>query len=185
MTTFFWSDTHFNHPGIAVHCPRTRKYKTLDEMNAWLIELWNKRVSRGDRIYLLGDFAFRSQNGWPLEKLFASLNGDKFLVVGNHDLQNPDVLKLRWAHRDNLLTVKDGEMSAVCCHYPLETWDKAPRGRLMLHGHSHGSLERVIPHRFDVGVDAEGFLGPLTFEEIWERAAAQTFQPSDHHGRQT
>jgi calcineurin-like phosphoesterase family protein len=183
MTTFFWSDMHFNHPGIAVHCPRTRKYKTLDEMNAWLIGLWNKRVTNGDRVFLLGDFAFGSKDGWSLEEVFFQLNGQIHLVRGNHDFQNPAVLKLPWETQTDLVTVKDNGMHAVCCHYPLETWDKASRGRLMLHGHSHGSLERVIPHRFDVGVDAEGFLGPITFQEIWERAQGQQFYATDHHGR--
>lgn len=184
MTTFFWSDTHFNHEGIAVFCPHTRKYKTVERMNEWLIELWNKKVGKRDRIYLLGDLGFNAsyEGTTPLEEIFQRLNGVKILVRGNHDEKNKRVLLLPWADEFDLVTVKDNGMRAVCCHYPLETWNHAHDGYLMLHGHSHGSLKRVIPHRFDVGVDAEGFLGPLTFEELWERGKEQTFKPADHHG---
>lgn len=184
MTTYLWSDTHFNHPGIAVHCPRTRPFRDNDEQNKWLIKLWNKRVTNADDIVFLGDFAFKSRDGWSLEEIFYQLNGrHKHLVRGNHDYQNPGIFKLPWDTQTDLVTVKENGAHAVCCHYPMETWDKAPRGRLMLHGHSHGSLKRVIPHRFDVGVDAEGFLGPLTLAELWEMASRQKdWTPQDHHG---
>lgn len=183
MTMYLWSDTHFNHPGIAVHCPRTRPYRDNDEQNQWLIKLWNKRVTPRDDIYLLGDFAFKSRDGWALDFIFFQLNGHKHLVRGNHDYQNPKVFDLPWDSQHDLVTVKENGVSAVCCHYPMETWDKAPRGRLMLYGHSHGSLKRHIPHRFDVGVDAEGFLGPVKLSEYGEMAARQhDFAAQDHHG---
>lgn len=182
MTTYFWSDTHFNHENIAKFCPSTRPFCGIEGMNSWLVEVWNSIVGKRDSVFLLGDFAFKHPRGWDLDYLFMALQGRKHLVVGNHDEKNPKVLALPWESVSDLVTVRENGMRAVACHYPLETWKQAHRGYLMLHGHSHGSLKRVIPHRFDVGVDAEGFLGPLSFDELWQRASEQTFEPADHHG---
>jgi len=35
-----------------------RPFESIEEMNEALIENWNELVSRGDRIYHLGDFSF-------------------------------------------------------------------------------------------------------------------------------
>jgi calcineurin-like phosphoesterase family protein len=45
------------------------------------------------------------------------------------------------------------------------------RGRLNLHGHSHGRL-RPVPRQYDVGVDARDFR-PVTLGEILARSAAR------------
>lgn len=183
MTTYFWSDTHFNHTkivGTEGFCPRTRGHLTsVDEMNEWLIELWNGAVTKRDEVYLLGDFSWTAENVWGI---FQALNGRKHLVTGNHDEKRGQIMHLPWETVNDLVTLKRDGMAVVACHYPLETWKNAQHDHLMLHGHSHGSLKRVIPHRFDVGVDAWGVDGPIAFEDIWERGQAQEFAPTDHHG---
>lgn len=171
---FFWSDTHFNHRGIIGYCGRS--YSSVEDMNQDLAARWNVAVGPTDTIYLLGDFGFGPLA--TLQPIFEVLNGHKHLVVGNHDEKNPKVLKLPWESVSHLLTVKEESRRAVVCHYPLETWKNAHRGYLMFHGHSHGSLRRVIPHRFDVGVDVFGH--PISFLELWERAQAQVFEVVDH-----
>lgn len=149
-------------------------------MNASMVERWNARVGPKDTIYLLGDFGFSHSQLEPLETIFARLNGHKHLVVGNHDEKNPKSLKLAWESVSHLRMVRQDGIKAVACHYPLETWASAHHGVLMLHGHSHGTLKRVIPHRFDVGVDVKA--RPVSLNEYAVRAAAQTFTATDHHG---
>lgn len=175
---FFWSDTHFNHEGIIKHCGRP--YKDVHEMNQELILRWNDVVGPSDTIYLLGDFAFKHPKGMPLPDIFACLLGHKHLIVGNHDERNPAVLKLPWESISHLRVVKEKGRRAVLCHFPIESWYGAHRGVLHFHGHCHGSLKRVIAHRFDVGADV--FVHPISFDDLWERADAQIFAPSDHHG---
>jgi calcineurin-like phosphoesterase family protein len=177
--TFFWSDTHFNHAGIITYC--ARPYQTTEEMDDDLVSRWNSVVGRKDTIYHLGDFAY-SKGDHNLTRLFSRLNGHKHLIVGNHDEKNPKVLKLDWTSVSLLGMVKESGMRAVVCHYPLESWRGSWRGALMLHGHCHGTLKRVIPHRFDVGVEVRPY--PVAFEVLWAEAVAQTFVPSDHHGDQ-
>jgi len=200
MATYLWSDLHFHHEGIIGYCgrrdPRTgRSFESVARMNQWLVETWNNRVLReSDIVWVLGDFAFPARpGGEPVEVLFHRLRGIKRFVVGNHDEKNKsNVLRLPWDNAEqivgggirlpHLVTFRDNGRRAELCHYPLETWKGAAKGALMLHGHSHGSLKRVIPHRFDVGVDTElGAEGPIDFEKIWEIAMKQNYAPQDHH----
>ena len=175
---YFWSDTHFNHAKIIDFA--TRGDANVETMNERLISNWNT-IGKRDTIWFLGDFGFhpKSGEGYSLTNIFKALNGIKCLVVGNHDERNPEVLKLPWDRVEKLYTVKDNGMRAEVCHYPLETWKAAAHGALMLHGHSHGTLQRKLPHRFDVGVDC--FPAPISFIELWERAKKQTFEVVDHH----
>lgn len=85
--TFLIADTHFGHENISKHEP-IRKYsafnngfKNVDDL---MIYNWNKTISDGDTVFHLGDFAFKHKNIAELSNL---LNGNKILLVGNHDKQ--------------------------------------------------------------------------------------------------
>ncbi len=178
---YFWSDTHFNHAGIMRHCPKTRgHYGSVSEMNDSLISRWNSVVGPTDSIHLLGDFAFKTKEGIDLDVLFNALHGHKHLIVGNHDEKNPAVLKLPWESVRHLGFVKYDSKKVAVCHYPMETWASAHHGVPHLHGHSHGTLKRQIPHRYDVGADV--YERPVSWDEIWDRAGAEVFNAQDHHG---
>jgi calcineurin-like phosphoesterase family protein len=177
---FLWSDTHFNHAGILRYC--SRPYGTVKEMNRALIERWNSVVGPKDTVWHLGDFGFppRPGEGDELPYLFGALNGQKNLVVGNHDQKNKVVLRLGWNEMEMLTEVKHLGARATLCHYPLETWPASWHGTMMLHGHCHGTLRRKVPKRFDVGADVEQV--PVRWEDLVERASRETFVPVDGHG---
>lgn len=172
---YFWSDTHFLHSACIAYC--NRPYSTVEEMTNDLVDRWNSVVSSKDTIWHLGDFGFK--NGAALEEIFRMLNGHKCLTVGNHDERNRNVMRLPWERVERLVTIRDSGARAEACHYALETWNRAARGALMIHGHSHGNLKRVVPHRFDVGVDVRPF--PVSFERLLQEAAQQQYDPGDHH----
>ena len=58
MNTWITADCHFGHANIIKYCKRP--FKDLEEMNAILIKNWNERVSPGDIVIVLGDFAWES-----------------------------------------------------------------------------------------------------------------------------
>lgn len=176
MTVFVTADLHFDHAGILRHCADTRPFDSVDEMNDALVTAWNETVSRGDEVHVLGDFAFGKSPG----RWFHALNGKKHLTVGNHDEQNKAVLSLPWTSVEWLRKIRSENRRAVACHYPLETWHH-PHRNVMLHGHSHGSLRRVIPRRQDVGVDVLGF-APVPFVGLVDGLLAEGFVAQDHHG---
>lgn len=198
MTLYLTSDLHINH-GEHVDGERTgilkftdRPWADTNEMNAAIRDNWNAVVRQNDDIWVLGDFAF-STSTFDLEGYFASLNGHKHLVIGNHDEKNKKVLALPWESQSSLHTLRHNGLRAEMCHYPLASWKnmsgkfvdgKRQMGALMFHGHSHGNLRDQMSHRFDVGIDAVGKdfdYGPIPVDALVAIAETQEFQSADHH----
>ena len=155
---FFISDTHFNHKKIMEY--ENRNFKTVEEMNEFMIEKWNSVVRKNDRIYHMGDFSFHDQS-----RIAARLNGRKFLIIGNHDYVNKETSKLfEWV--GSYKKVKIGEQYIVLCHYPFKEWEMKQFGSWNLFGHCHGNLKTgVHPLQLDVGVDSIGYV-PKEFSEL-------------------
>jgi len=74
------SDAHFGHANIIKYCKRPFAHVT--EMNEAMVALWNETVSEGDLVIYLGDFSLSFK---AVEQYALRLNGEKFLVPGNHD----------------------------------------------------------------------------------------------------
>lgn len=77
---FITSDLHYGHKAVIDYC--NRPYKDVDEMNLAITENWNKKVSKNDIIYVLGDFSLSPKY---VEEFLPKLNGEKHLILGNHD----------------------------------------------------------------------------------------------------
>lgn len=56
-------------------------------MNARLISNWNKTIKNGHIVFILGDFAFCGKE--PMQEICKQLNGNKHLIMGNHDEKSP------------------------------------------------------------------------------------------------
>lgn len=84
---FVTSDTHFNHSNFLnftdENGKKIRPFSDVNEMNECMIERWNSVVKPGDKIYHLGDVYFGSQV--EADVILSRLNGQKRLIVGNHD----------------------------------------------------------------------------------------------------
>ena len=78
--TYFTSDQHFGHFNI-IRLSR-RPFKTVEEMDATMVERWNAKVRDGDTVYVLGDLFFRAATVEPILK---RLKGHKHLLLGSHD----------------------------------------------------------------------------------------------------
>lgn len=83
MTTFLTSDLHFGHRNI-LHIGKGRPFKTIEEHDRALIDNWNSVVTSGDLVYVLGDFSIET-NVDEIRKPLSKLNGQKILILGNHD----------------------------------------------------------------------------------------------------
>lgn len=160
MAVFFTSDQHFgDHRRLFID---RRPFASVDEMDGAMTERWNAAVSADDTVWHLGDLT-RLRNADRIDALLSSLNGEKHLIVGNND--GPATLAWPgWASVGHYAEIEVDGRDLVLCHYAFRTWNGMGRGRLNLHGHSHGRL-RPVPRQFDVGVDAWNF-APVTLEEI-------------------
>jgi len=176
---FFTSDTHFNHVKC-VELFRNHRFNNLEEMNETIIQNWNNVVSKGDKVYHLGDFAL----GRPSDarQILDRLNGQIFLIRGNHDQVAEHKLC-----RDKFVWIKDvhklkiGEQKIYLCHYAWRVWNCSHHGSWHLYGHSHGSLPDLDSSlSFDVGVDCWNYT-PVSMDQIRLRMCAKTWKPVDHH----
>jgi len=157
MNTFFTSDQHFAHAPILEYC--NRPFSTIEEMNETLIERHNAVVGKKDKVFHLGDFAFKSCGGDFLKRL----NGKHVLILGNHDKPNQQI-GVGWQAVEPVLMVKVEGQLIWLSHYAHLVWPQSHYGAWHLFGHSHSSVKGV-GKSMDVGVDCHDFT-PLSFEQV-------------------
>ena len=185
MTTFFSSDHHFGHENIIKFAKRP--FSSVEEMDEALITNWNKVVKDGDDVFYIGDMFFCHAS--EAKKILARLNGNKYLIRGNHDMKKVnDDLKKRFLWVKDLHTMKVPDMDSlgghqiiVLCHYAMRVWDRKHYGAWQLHGHSHGSLPMLDGYKqLDVGVDVWNYR-PVSYETIKAAMSGIQNKPVDHH----
>ena len=167
MTTWFTADTHFGHRRILELC--NRPFSDVTEMREQLIRRWNERVSPGDTVWHLGDFAYRAEPH-EIAATFSRLNGKKNLVIGNHDSDFTRILA--WESIGHLAEIRIDSVAVVMCHYPIAEWRGFHRGAIHVFGHVHGSNSGV-GRSCDVGVDVWDFR-PVSLPEIVARIETRT-----------
>jgi calcineurin-like phosphoesterase family protein len=162
---WFIADLHAQHPKIVDICSRPISREENDE---WLIrEVFNKYVQRKDDVYILGDISLGKRK--DAEKFIARLNGNKHLILGNHD-QNVRHL----GNFCEVTQIKDFNFSRgnlnihiVLCHYCMLSYNRQVHGSWHLFGHSHCRLLEGQPLlSFDVGIDRIGLWRPYNLYEI-------------------
>jgi calcineurin-like phosphoesterase family protein len=82
---FFISDTHFNDERLNLY-GRDLMFNSASEVNEYVILRWNETVGKDDLVYHLGDVSFIS------DQYVDKLNGNIFLIRGNHDKPKYDYL---------------------------------------------------------------------------------------------
>ncbi|MEM2159347.1 MAG: metallophosphoesterase family protein [Candidatus Nitrosotenuis sp.] len=186
MSYFFSADLHAFHRNIIKYA--RRPFNSVEEMNETILKNWNSRVKSGDNVYIIGDVSF----GHPdeTESFIKKLNGNLFLVKGNHDrvLRGSLTRHFEWVKDLAEITVPDvdhprGKQKIVMCHYAMKVWNQSHYGSWHCYGHSHGTLpDDPNSLSMDVGVDCNNFF-PFSYEEIKNHMSKKTFVPADRHGR--
>ena len=185
--TFVTSDTHWGHANIIRFC--NRPFKSVEDMDAYMINKWNETVGVDDTVFHLGDIAFLP--GEKIVDILMSLNGKIKLVPGNHDKRflkykkKCDIDPSKFEVLDPLLEINLEGRQFTFCHFPLQEWNGSyAGGTVHLHGHTHSKLVSTsstdlridakytmmpngewyeglpnMPNRYDIGVDMYG--GPV------------------------
>lgn len=166
MRTFFISDMHFGHANIMKYS--NRPFKTVEEMDSTIIKNWNEKVTNNDRVFILGDICM-DRSSETVDKIMPKLNGQKFLIKGNHDyfLDNKSTLKyFGWVKDHYKLNINGHKV--VLFHYPILDWDCKFHGAVHCYGHIHNNTTFDIGLAYNVGVDVNDFK-PISWEEICEK----------------
>lgn len=171
---FITSDTHFGHSNILEYENRTELMNVsgVMEHDNRLIDNWNSVVKKDDLVLILGDFSFHKPIG--TEDILNRLNGDKVLIVGNHDmfLENKKFDKTLFKA---IYTYKETRYKGqeICLmHYPIQRFkhqDRIDKCAVLLFGHIHSRPMEIPKHSYNVGVDVNNYT-PVRLEEAIEKA---------------
>jgi calcineurin-like phosphoesterase family protein len=181
-TTFYTSDTHMGHLRICQFCNRPWLGMPIEVMNEDLIARHNAIVSPEDKVIHFGDAAL----GNFVESMaaLARMNGDKYLVPGNHDRcfsGDKRAAKFRAVYEDAGFTILDevidltltdqvtgDTIQALGSHFPYDgdshgedrytAYRPIDNGLPIVHGHVHDAwLRKISPEgsvQVNVGIDA-------------------------------
>lgn len=140
---FYISDWHYGHANCIAF--DNRPFKDVDEMNYELVRRWNSVVSPGDCVYVLGDmFWCKPAEAAPV---LTQLNGQKFLVKGNHDQTGNKDFDKHFVKISEYMEIKDDGRKIVLCHYPIVCFKNHYYGSYHLYGHVHNSFEHnMVEH---------------------------------------
>lgn len=177
MATWFTADTHWHHANVISYSKRP--FASVQEMDATLTANWNAVVRPGDTVYHLGDFCWGTAK--DAERVFSQLNGQIFMIWGNHDAAAWGIRKRFAGHWDVKMVKVDGVMLWLS-HYAHRVWPQMHYGTIHLHGHSHGALATVLNAPcLDVGTDCWGYR-PISLEEILKATADRPFKARESRG---
>lgn len=143
MSIFYIADWHYGHENILSF--DNRPFKTVEEMNEELVKRWNERVTNQDTVYVLGDMFWCNMN--IAVEVLDFLNGQKFLLKGNHDRCNHGQFRRKFTKIEKLDTINDNGRQVVLSHYPIPCFENHFYGWYHLYGHVHNSFEaRMMEH---------------------------------------
>ena len=139
---FFTADTHFGHRKVI----EFRPYATVEEHDRDLFARWNATVKPADTVWHLGDVYFRE--GW---QALGHLNGNKKLVLGNHDTHPLDVYLQSFSRVFGAVEYR----GCLLTHIPTHESQFA-RFKANVHGHTH-SRKLVDPRYICVSLEQTGY----------------------------
>lgn len=139
---YYISDLHLFHASSIRF--DNRPFESLEEMHEAILQNWNRTVTNGDTVYILGDISMRGKNE-DLIAFVAKLKGRKILIKGNHD----DVSDFRYKqlfseicdYKEVKETIDGTSYNVILSHYPIFSWNKMNRGAILLYGHTHDCEE--------------------------------------------
>ena len=164
---YYISDLHLFHRNVTMAGWNydNRPFANVAEMGERIREKWNRKVTRADTVYIVGDVAMRASAETCIEYV-SGLKGHKILVRGNHDdLRDPGYRQL-FEEICDYKEVSDGfrgqNVKLVLCHYPILMWKHQHRGTILLYGHVHNSAEEVYFQRCLAEMNATDYSGRRT-----------------------
>lgn len=152
---------------------RSEFFEDLDQMREMIIFNWNNLVEPEDTVYILGDIVM-GQRDVALPHL-ARLNGNKRLILGNHDYPHPsnkEKIVDKWTpiygEYFEYMTVDEeieiADSTALLVHFPADgdhteeiryaDWRPEYDGWI-IHGHLHVEEKIVAEKHVHIGIDAD------------------------------
>ncbi len=152
---FFIADLHLGHKNILNFHGNLREGRNIKQHDEWLVRQWNSVVGPNDQVYVLGDVAFNKE---AMKSCLPRMNGQKFLVRGNHD-KFDTLLYLEYFDNVYGLIKKHGYWLS---HAPIH--EGSLRDRKNIHGHVH---DKAINDDRYICVSVEQLYGvPICLDDL-------------------
>jgi len=165
---YYIADLHFFHAAMNQRMDR-RGFHDVEEMNEYMIKMWNGKVRKNDDVVIIGDLSWG--NAEETNGLLKRLNGRLYLIQGNHDrfLTNKDMDVSRFQWIKSYEELSDNKRKVVLCHYPIMCYNGQYRldengnpKTYMLYGHVHDTMDQRLLEQFQdmvrntITTDAQG-----------------------------
>lgn len=153
---YITSDTHFNHKTMIEQ--QWRKFKSIEDMNEYIIKKWNETINPNDTVYHLGDVALNKKT-YYCENIEPRLNGEIIYIKGNHDPQSlTRVQSMVIRFKGKMFELVHNPKDAICVY------------DYCIHGHIHksGNHEDIFsshPRFFNANLEYHKFK-PVLLNEI-------------------
>lgn len=147
---FFIADTHFGDNDVFLMSGENKIFDSVKDKDEEIIENWNTTVRPGDIVFVLGDFGELSY----MERL----NGQKFLIKGNHD----NVSKC-----DSFYPIVYKDFF-ILSHEPMWVDEDSPYANIFGHVHNNPIYKTVTSRSYCVCACRNDYT-PIAFEKIIEK----------------
>lgn len=183
---YFMSDLHYNHDNIRKLC--NRESSCVEDMNKEIEDVL-ATLPEGAILFDLGDLFWRVNETEMKRVMSIPKYSEFYKVLGNHDKEKiytksyvgemitafGDIIDIRVEYEGVVYPVS-------LSHYPMVSWNHKSRGGFMIHGHTHGNIDKYNEEspdlRVDVGMDSAiskengSFLIPFSkIMEVMEKKA--------------
>lgn len=150
MKTFFTGNTFFGrNPEF-----NNRPWKSSDEMDEALINIWNSEISQGDRVIHCGNISW---DPISLDAIIGMLNGTITLLPGEYDSHVfSSTLFHQCGHTISSTfysLFSHGKDVIMASHWPLRDWIKKEHGTIHIHGGMMRNQDLNLEKRICVGAD--------------------------------
>lgn len=151
--TFVVGDTHFYDENILHFCDRP--FKTVEEMNNYMVFRWNELVSSEDTVIVNGDFACGTEE--ELVEVGKCLKGKKVLVRGNHDTMPDEVYYAAGFDKVYDYPILVNEFFLVS-HEPLFVQRNGVFANVFAHVHDHPAYVTASSRSYCTSVERNGYV---------------------------
>lgn len=175
MADYFIGDTHF---GCEALLSIRTAFRSTQEMDNFILDNWESRVTNNDHVYILGDLFDRSfQNP---ESYFPRMPGQKYLILGNHDpdwisLVDPALMDSCFLEIKNMLLIERINCYLTLCHYPMLEWynSNCDATSYLIHAHIHtrrnrpsfAYIQQFLPRALNCCPEINHYY-PVTLDEL-------------------
>lgn len=136
---YFIGDLHFGDENIIKF--DNRPFNTVEEMDKELIKRWNAAVTVDDDIYINGDIGNINSD------TLSQLNGNKYLIMGNHDELLPyGYIEMGFVNAyDHPIILED---FYIISHEPMYVNNNSPYANIFAHIHNNPMYKGVSTRSF-------------------------------------